>query len=166
MENQIEIWKIIDGFKDYEISSFGKIKSLKNGGVRILKPSINSNGYYIISLCIDGISYKKKIHQLVAKVFLGHNACGMELVINHIDFNKLNNNVSNLEIISQRENTSKRKNLENKTSKYIGVCFKKNRYEVSIQINGKVHYLGRFKTEEEANEKYLSKLNSIIICKN
>ena len=83
----------------------------------------------------------------------------MLLVVNHIDFNKLNNNVNNLEIVSNRVNTSK--NHLKSTSKYTGVYYNKinKSWIADISINGKSNYLGSFKTEEEANQKYLQYLN-------
>ena len=156
----METWKKIKSYQDYEVSNLGNVKSLKFNTSKILKPTLNSNGYYIISLSENGIVKKRKLHQLVAQAFLNHIPNGMELVINHKVFNKLNNRVDNLEIISQRQNTSTRKNLHKKTSKYIGVCFKKGKYEASIQIDGKIHYLGRFTSEYDAHIAYTKKLNN------
>lgn len=157
----MEIWKEVENYNnDYFISSYGNFKSKKLGVEKILKPTLNSNGYFIVSLSKNGKVTKRKIHQLVAEYFLNHKPCGMKFVVNHKDCDKLNNNVENLEVISQRENTSKRKNLHKKTSKYIGVCFKKGKYEASIQLNGKIHYLGRFLNEEDAHIAYTNKLKN------
>ena len=157
----MEIYKAIKNFEnDYFISNLGNVKSKKLSNEKILKPTKNSNGYYIISLSKNGIVLKRKIHQLVAEAFLNHKPNGMKKVINHKDFDKLNNKVDNLEIITQRENTSTRKNLHKKTSKYIGVSFKKGKYEASIQIDGKINYLGRFSNEYDAHIAYTKKLNN------
>lgn len=110
-----EIWKPIKGYEGlYEISNFGNIKSLerkaKNRGKgkrfireRILKPSIDRpNGYYQIKLSKNGKMKTFKIHKLVIEHFFKKISKG--LVVNHIDGNKLNNNINNLEICTQKDN--------------------------------------------------------------
>ena len=86
----------------------------------------------------------------------------MELVINHINFDKKDNKVSNLEIVTNREN-SNRKHLKS-TSKYTGVSFEKdrNKWVAQIKINGKRVLLGRFSNEIDASNAYQSKLKEII----
>ena len=81
----------------------------------------------------------------------------MSKVVDHIDGDRLNNDVSNLRIVSNRENTS---SYKNKTSKYVGVSYHKRskKYQSSIYLNGKSTFIGRFDTEEEAHKAYLSKL--------
>jgi hypothetical protein len=93
-----ESWKALDGF-DYEISSNGRVRHFKNG---LKKLSVHRNGYSSVSLWKNGKEKRELIHRLVAKKFLG-NIDGME--INHKDFNKLNNRVENLEIVTKKQNT-------------------------------------------------------------
>ena len=110
-----EIWKPIKGYEGlYEVSNLGNIKSVKrkakNRGKgkriireRILKPSMDrSNGYYQIKLSKNGKLKTFKIHKLVIEHFL--NKISKGLVVNHIDGNKLNNNINNLEICTQKDN--------------------------------------------------------------
>ena len=77
--------------------------------------------------------------------------------VNHIDNNKLNNKISNLEWVSNRENACHRVKLSNYTSKYTGVSYFKrdNKWRSSIQVNGVSIRFGMFKTEEEAYQKRL-----------
>ena len=91
-----EIWK---DKKDYEglymVSNWGRVKSIKFGKERILKPVTNSSGYLLVNLCKDGKVKAFTVHRLVAEAFLPnpHNyPC-----VNHKDENKQNNNVDNLE---------------------------------------------------------------------
>jgi hypothetical protein len=63
----MEQYKNINGFENYSISNFGNVRNDKTG--RILKPSIDSHGYYKVDLFNDGKKSTKKIHILVAKVF-------------------------------------------------------------------------------------------------
>lgn len=110
-----EIWKPIKGYEElYEVSNLGNIKSVKrkakNRGKgkrvireRILKPSMDRpNGYYQIKLSKNGKLKTFKIHKLVIEHFL--NKISKGLVVNHIDGNKLNNNINNLEICTQKDN--------------------------------------------------------------
>lgn len=156
-----EIWKTIEGFEDYQVSNFGRVKSLKRCKELILKQSIDSRGYYIISLCKNSKKPTKSIHQLVAIAFLEHKVCGYKLVVNHKDFNRLNNQVDNLEIISSRENVNQ-KHLKS-TSKYVGVSLHKQtkKWASNIHINGKQYYLGLFNNEYDAHLAYESKLKEI-----
>jgi hypothetical protein len=159
MENVI--WKPIKGFEDYQISNFGRVKSFKKVNEKILKPGIDGAGYLSVVLSKNKKAKTKTIHQLVACAFLGHKICGHTLVVNHIDFNKLNNNLLNLEIITQRENASK-KNIKS-SSKYTGVflCKKSNKWDSGIKINGKKEHLGRFNNELDAHNAYQNKLSQL-----
>lgn len=97
-------YKQIKEFKDYFIDIDGNViknnyKSRVNhsGKIMNIKPFKKANGYLSVSLYIkeDKINYKRYIHRLVAQTFISnHNNYP---VVNHIDGNKQNNNVSNLE---------------------------------------------------------------------
>lgn len=95
-----EIWKNIEGYEGYyKISNLGKVNSLRNK--KILKPYL-SDGYYRVTLCVNGNRKIYKIHRLVAKSFVlnTHN----KLHVNHMDGNKINNNIDNLEWCTNHEN--------------------------------------------------------------
>ena len=81
----------------YQVSNLGRVKSLGNSKTRkekILKPEIRT-GYYSVNLCKSGKRKKHRVHRLVAQAFI-ENPKNLP-VINHIDENKLNNCVENLE---------------------------------------------------------------------
>ena len=175
MNNQ-EVWKDVIGYEGlYQVSSLGRVKSLgrkKGAGsgnkfrpVILMKTNATSkDGYIRVSLCLKGISKSHKIHKLVAINFLGHVPCGMDIVVDHIDCNKQNNQVSNLQLISNRENATKdRHKNKNKISKYVGVGLDKrrNKWRAYISIEGKQTSIGYFKTETEANLAYLNKRNEL-----
>lgn len=91
--------KFIKGFENYSITPAGKVFSHLSG--KYLKPSDNGNGYKYVSLRRDGVSYQRAVHRLVAETLLGENT----LPVNHIDGDKSNNNISNLEFVTPSENT-------------------------------------------------------------
>ena len=106
MEN--EIWKPLVGYESaYEISNFGKIKSnhVINGKIsnKIKKTYIASNGYESVTLSLNNVKKMNQIHRLLALTFIP-NPDNFPCV-NHIDGNKLNNNLSNLEWCSYSENS-------------------------------------------------------------
>ena len=92
-------FKPIPSCPGYEISSCGVVKSPR----KILKPYLNNNGYLSFNISTGGAgkSAKKFIHVKVAEAWglKGEGDC-----INHIDHNRLNNNLSNLERCTRKEN--------------------------------------------------------------
>jgi hypothetical protein len=159
-----EIWKDIEGLNGYyQISSFGRIKSLSRMIItsrsrttkeRILKVRITKYGYINITITFNAKQYVLIVHRLVAQHFINNLKNKRE--INHIDSVKLNNSVENLEWVSCLENECHKNISEKKklTSKYIGVSLNKDiktkKWRSQIKINKKTIYLGSFKTEEEA----------------
>ena len=93
--------KLIKEFPDYSITEDGRIFS--NRYNRYLKSRVNRYGYLHINLRKDKKGYDKTIHRLVAKAFIPNPENKPE--VNHIDGNKLNNHVSNLEWCTRSENT-------------------------------------------------------------
>lgn len=155
----MEIWKSIKDYEGlYEVSNLGMVKSLKFGKERVLKPSIDSSGYYSVVLSDKIKGKSKRIHQLVAESFLNHTSCGHKLVVDHINDNPLDNRVENLQVVTQRYNT--RKTQGNYSSKYKGVCWSKNakKWMSSITINGKSKHLGYFNCELQAHLAYQNKI--------
>lgn len=101
----MEIFKDIKGYEGkYEISNYGNVRSTSYKGVKILKPSITKNGYKNVILCVNQIKTHKLIHRLVAEAFINND--NNLPVVNHIDCNKLNNIVSNLEWCSVEYNNN------------------------------------------------------------
>ena len=91
-----EIWKPVVGYEGlYEVSNLGRVKSLKYGKERILRPATDSNGYHQVNLCKDGKVKMYLVHRLVAQAFIPnpHNLP----IINHKDERVDNNRVENLE---------------------------------------------------------------------
>ena len=127
--------------EDYEVSNFGNIrKKLKNGNYKLIGGSILNRGYKYFQLQRDGKRINYLIHHLVANLFIGERPENQ--VIDHIDRNKLNNNVSNLRYTTQKENM---KNKDN----YIN--------DIEETDPKKRHYL-RCKRYNELNKEQIKKL--------
>lgn len=98
-----EIYKDIEGYEGYyEISNMGQVRSTSYKGIKILKPSKTKNGYLNVILCVKQIKTHKLVHRLVAETFL-ENPLNLEQV-NHINGNKEDNSVDNLEWCTQEYN--------------------------------------------------------------
>ena len=108
-----EIWRDVPGYEGYyQASNLGRIKSVERivkhncGGPkklneRILKGYVNRYGYIRVDLSKEGINKQFSAHRIVALTFLGDS----DLVVNHIDGVKTNNNIDNLEYVTHQENT-------------------------------------------------------------
>lgn len=160
-----EIWKDIYKYEGlYQVSNLGRIKSLKRSKVRndrVLKMSLCSGGYYRVNLKGKGKGKSVRVHTLVAEHFLNHNYKITKKVVDHINNNKLDNRVENLQIITQRENASKDK--KGYSSKYVGVHITrlKNRWRACITIDSKQIDLGSFINEYDAHLAYQKKLKEV-----
>lgn len=101
-------WKPIKDYEDlYMVSNTGLIKSLHWGKEKLLKQVIRNNNYpyYFVGLLKNGKRKYFAIHRLVAMMFIP-NPNNYEQV-DHLDGNKLNNNVENLEWVTPKENTNR-----------------------------------------------------------
>lgn len=89
----------------YQVSTFGNVKSLKYNKERLLKQGIKKAGYHIVVLSKKGKLKQFTVHRLVAEAFF--NMIPKNLVVDHIDGNKSNNHLYNLQLITQTENVRK-----------------------------------------------------------
>lgn len=147
------------------VSSFGRVKSL-HYGEKVLKQPISVR-YRFVVLCNNKYRKRYFTHVLLAIVFLNHKPSGMNMVVDHIDGNRLNNNLSNLRVVTQRENASICFRIDkNKfSSKYIGVTWDKRRKKWFARIyisRGKFKFLGYFNSEMEASIEYQKSLNELL----
>jgi hypothetical protein len=157
-----EIWKSVPNYIGYEVSSLGRVRSLDRISVsgyrlkgKVLKQSVSGTGYIVVGLNAN----TKYVHQLVAMAFLGHEPCGYKVEVNHIDENKCNNRLDNLEVLTQEEHKSRK----HKTSKYYGVSWSKatKKWQAQIRVDGKQIHLSYFTNEIDAHNAYQKKLKEI-----
>lgn len=99
-----EIWKVIPDYPDYQISNYGKIKSLKRGKDRILRPYTDGLGRLNVILYRNGKRVKRMSHALTYEVFNNYKRKKNEC-IHHIDENVNNNYISNLKIMDVSEHS-------------------------------------------------------------
>lgn len=108
MDNVHEEWRPVVGYEEhYAVSNKGRVKRTRmNRGVRNfgqpMNLRLNKAGYPIVPLSVGSRKNLMTVHRLVAAAFLGPTERRMQ--VNHIDSNKTNNHVSNLEYVTPGEN--------------------------------------------------------------
>lgn len=141
-----EIWKDIEGYEGlYQVSNMGRIKSLErykeNHGKlqkveeKIKTINIKNSGYQFVQLYKNNKYKNLMVHRLVAQAFIPN--VNNKPQINHIDGNKLNNNVTNLEYCTNSENNKHAWNtgLKQCTEKLKEATRKTNKEYKSKPIN-------------------------------
>lgn len=177
MENRNEIWKNIPKYEGiYQASTFGRVKSLDrietnvNGISRKLKGKVlsqgkDNNGYKIVRLCRENVLISFRVHQLIAITFLSHQTINRKIVVDHIDNIKTNNYLNNIQVISNRDNTSKDNiNLLKNTGVYNAK--KEGFFYSQIRINDKKITLGTFNDIDSAKIIYEKAKQNIHLYKN
>lgn len=96
----IEQWKQIPNFKKYEASTFGNIRRVNINKNK--KLTQNKGGYLVVSLYIDGVRHVKLVHRIILETFMGVSS----LHVNHINENKQDNRLVNLEYVTQLYNNN------------------------------------------------------------
>ena len=151
----------VKGYDGYEVSNTGKIKSLKTN--RLLKPQKNNCGYLYILLTDSNKKVKiNLIHRLVFDSFIGIDD-GLE--INHLDEDKENNRLDNLELITHEDNLKKYRDNHPFFMKYMSqksVLKRKDKMLDKINVAFDV-----FKEEDkrERNRNLLNKVNDRLLKK-
>lgn len=159
-------WKLIEGFGGtYSVSNYGEVRNNRTG--KLMKPRKNEKGYLRISLTTNGKQKCMRVHRLVAQAFIPNPENKPE--VNHIDFDKENNCVNNLEWVTGKENTNhslgnrKRsneknyKNISNTGEKYISYY---SGYYV-VRMFGKKYFCKSFKNLEDAKKCRDEKIKEI-----
>lgn len=153
-----EIWKDIENYEGlYQVSNLGRIKSFPRNGTikqeRILKQTIDNNGYLIVGLHKNNKAKKVCVHWLVANAFIPKKET--DEVINHIDGNKLNNTLNNLERCTQSHNV--------KESIRLGLQIPYNEKPV-IQYDLQGNFVKEWKSGSEAGRQLNISQSNISAC--
>lgn len=149
----MEIWKIIEGFENYEVSNLGNVRNK----VKIMKLHDNGKGYLKVRLTNSKGSKYFYVHRLVLITFSGHEE---NKVVDHINGIRKDNRLENLRWLANIDNTIRGGKKET-ASKLRGVAKDGNRWRSTITIKGKRKFLGRFDTEIEAHEAYMKEYNRL-----
>lgn len=139
----IEEWKPTK-YEGYFASNLGKIKSIKRGEEKIL--CLNNRGKYLsVSICVNKVKKSVSVHRIIAETFLGES----DLVVNHKDKNKKNNQITNLEFCTQAYNNQHKLFGKKRGASFEGKCWRSR-----IRVKGKFQDVGYFQTKEEAQEAF------------
>ena len=143
----MEQWLPIEGFEDYTISNTGKVKSkfFKDSN-KCLKPGLGKRGYYCVNLHKDKKAYTKYLHRLIAEAFIPNPT--NKPIVDHIDRNPLNNSISNLRWVNNKENVLNSSRKTNTGELYITLS-----YRVNIEGNSK--YYNNLEDAIKARDDYL-----------
>ena len=144
--------RLVSGYTNYYVTEDGDVFSTYKGSLRELKKSSDKDGYLSVGLFQGNKVSTKRVHRLVAREFIGESS----LHVNHKDFNKKNNHVSNLEYVTQHENM--RWNIINRVS-HIGELSKTSKLNWSKVLT--IYTLGNFRTNKSLSDYANVSVNTI-----
>lgn len=147
-------YKIIKDFPNYRINKLGQIQScykpktaIPTNTWRDIKHIFDKScGYYIVTLAHEGVRKNKRVHRLLMETFIDNPL--NKVHVNHIDANKLNNALENLEWATSQENASHAANLGLYQPSIVAT-----KREVCMYSPDKQVYLGSFNSLHEAERK-------------
>ena len=153
----VEVFRSIEGYKNYAISSFGKVKNTKTG--KILKAGPHRQGYLIVDLRENAIRKTHLLHRLVCCAFI--NNSNNKQFVDHIDNNRTNNHIGNLRWATNKENQQNRKLSSSNTSSVKGVYWKKchKKWCAQIKIDGISIHIGYYDDLEDAKIARINRAN-------
>ena len=174
MEN--EIWMSINGFDEYMVSNFGRVKSLERKRKRadgkmghkkekIINPVPQSQGYLQVQLSSNGNIKRKLIHRLVMEAFYPElMTTDTRVSVDHLDGDRRNNKISNLEVVTHRVNVSRFWATKKKSGLPVGVSMSRGgKFTSSVSVKGKQTNLGTYETPDEASIAYLEFIEKLRI---
>jgi hypothetical protein len=154
-----EVWKVVQGFPNYRISSLGKVKNTTTG--RVLRPARDTQGYVMICLSRDGVAKRYLVHRLLALYFIP-NVNNLPFV-DHANQQKADNRLSNLRWCTRGENVRNGKQRKRKRGEdeMVEIPLKgvtrtpSGHWAATITTtDGQQKHLGHFKTCTEARIAY------------
>ena len=163
MEKEEEIWKEISGFENYQVSSFGRVKSLGNNKKRkekILKQNDDGDGYLHVKFCKDGKEQSFRVHRLVAQAFIPNPNNFPQ--VNHKDENKANNRVENLEWCTHEFNSNygtRNQRISEANTNHPS----KSKAVVQLTLDGE--FVAEYSSSKEAQRNGFHRGNIISCCR-
>ena len=154
----MEIYKTITNYENYEVSNLGNIRNIKTN--KLLNPFLK-HGYYHVDLYNNGMSKHFRLHRLVALHFLENKE--NKPCIDHINNNRLDNNIENLRFSTVQENNWNTGLLPKNKTGIKGVSFdkKKNKWRVQISINRKKIHVGYYTNIDDAKQARINIANKL-----
>jgi hypothetical protein len=140
LENWLSLKGVVPEGGRYEVSDQGRVRNLETG--RILKPAKGSHGYHMVSLCSNESKNKYLVHRLIMLAFVPQPEG--KTVVNHIDGDKLNNFISNLEWVDYTENNN---------HAWATGLMDRETHRKAVSRNGKITGPITIKYAQEANKK-------------
>lgn len=155
-----QTWLPIPDYEGYyEVSDSGEIRRVKgwNGEGNILAKVPDRDGYLKVHLSVNGKAKKRLVHRLVMRAFIGES----NLEVDHLNGNKQDNRLSNLEYVTTSENQLRLKDRSGRKSGTRGVSWHKQnqKWQVEFRVGNKRNYVGIYDTIEQASEAYKKAIN-------
>lgn len=148
-----EIWKDIEDYEGYQVSNFGRVRSLDRYNSRgwwikgcILKPIMDKKGYLTVGLSKNNQRKAFKVHRLVALHFIPNIENKPE--IDHINTIKTDNRVENLRWVTPKENSNNPLSIVNKSESKKGI--KNHRHQPVLQYDKDGNFIREWDTMTEA----------------
>lgn len=155
MKEKFKVLKINNENTKYFISNKGRILNTKTN--KFIKPRLNEKGYVKVDVYLKGKKFSKRLNRLVAEHFILFKPVSKD-EINHIDGNKQNNAVSNLEYVTHKENMQHAFKNNLVKMKY-GDKHHSTKYPDSLVIQIKELISRGFTTKQIQNELNLTSVN-------
>ena len=157
IELNVEVFRSIDGYKSYAISTFGRVKNVKTG--KILKARNDKYGYLRVNLYEYRVMKTHKIHRLVANAFIDNP--NNKQCVDHKNNDKTNNHINNLRFATSNENQHNRKLSNNNTSGYKGISWHKRvkKWYAQIKIDGISIHIGYYDDLDDAKTARINRAN-------
>ena len=145
---QEEQWRVIEGYENYMVSNMGEVWSINTE--TMLRPGNNGTGYLFVHLFSNEGKQRFYVHQLVVQAFIGEIAEGLQ--VNHINHDRTDNRLSNLEIVSRSRNNYDRVSSGRYTFEFVEsipedsrpfIQYKNHEFDMYYVSNGQVFQLIR-----------------------
>jgi hypothetical protein len=155
----MEIWRKIGDYDNYSVSNQGNVRNDQTN--RVLKNHLDKCNYHVVYLSKNNKAKTVKVHRLVANAFI--NNPEEKPYVDHIDNNRINNDVVNLRYCTPQENIRNSKLNDKNTSGYKGVSLNKltNKWESYITVDRIKVHLGYYDNADDAKQARIRKVNQV-----